>query len=92
MLTVRAACAALTPAHANGQLVDHHSPAVNVPINAKRLRSTLPDIVERVRKNTRFVVHGLRSFAVMRELKVTTVITTDSVRQCRLARHRHAPR
>jgi antitoxin (DNA-binding transcriptional repressor) of toxin-antitoxin stability system len=29
---------------------------VNVPINAKRLRSTLPDVVERVRKGTRFTV------------------------------------
>jgi len=27
---------------------------MNVPINAKRLRSTLPDVVERVRKGTRF--------------------------------------
>lgn len=26
------------------------------PINAKRLRSTLPDVVERVRKGTRFTV------------------------------------
>ena len=29
---------------------------MNVPINAKRLRSTLPDVVERVRKGTRFTV------------------------------------
>jgi antitoxin (DNA-binding transcriptional repressor) of toxin-antitoxin stability system len=29
---------------------------MNVPINAKRLRATLPDIVERVRKGTRFTV------------------------------------
>jgi prevent-host-death family protein len=29
---------------------------VNVPINAKRLRATLPDVVERVRKGTRFTV------------------------------------
>ena len=27
-----------------------------VPINAKRLRSTLPEVVERVRKGTRFTV------------------------------------
>jgi antitoxin (DNA-binding transcriptional repressor) of toxin-antitoxin stability system len=29
---------------------------MNVPINAKRLRATLPDIVERVRKGARFTV------------------------------------
>jgi antitoxin (DNA-binding transcriptional repressor) of toxin-antitoxin stability system len=29
---------------------------VNVSINAKRLRATLPDVVERVRKGTRFTV------------------------------------
>lgn len=29
---------------------------MNVPINAKRLRATLPEIVERVRKGTRFTV------------------------------------
>jgi antitoxin (DNA-binding transcriptional repressor) of toxin-antitoxin stability system len=29
---------------------------MNVPINAKRLRATLPTIVERVRKGTRFTV------------------------------------
>ena len=29
---------------------------MNVPINAKRLRATLPDVVERVRKGTRFTV------------------------------------
>ena len=29
---------------------------MNVPINAKRLRSTLPDVVECVRKGTRFTV------------------------------------
>jgi prevent-host-death family protein len=29
---------------------------VNVPINAKRLRASLPDVVERVRKGTRFTV------------------------------------
>ena len=29
---------------------------MNVPINAKRLRRTLPDVVERVRKGTRFTV------------------------------------
>jgi len=29
---------------------------MNVPINAKRLPSTLPDVVERVRKGTRFTV------------------------------------
>jgi antitoxin (DNA-binding transcriptional repressor) of toxin-antitoxin stability system len=29
---------------------------MNVPINAKRLRATLPNIVERVRKGTRFTV------------------------------------
>jgi len=29
---------------------------MNVSINAKRLRSTLPDVVERVRKGTRFTV------------------------------------
>jgi len=28
----------------------------NVSINAKRLRATLPDVVERVRKGTRFTV------------------------------------
>jgi antitoxin (DNA-binding transcriptional repressor) of toxin-antitoxin stability system len=28
----------------------------NVPINAKRLRATLPDVVARVRKGTRFTV------------------------------------
>jgi prevent-host-death family protein len=30
--------------------------AVNVPINAKQLRGSLPDVVERVRKGTRFTV------------------------------------
>ena len=29
---------------------------MNVPINAKRLRGSLPDVVERVRKGTRFTV------------------------------------
>jgi antitoxin (DNA-binding transcriptional repressor) of toxin-antitoxin stability system len=29
---------------------------MNVPINAKRLRATLPQVVERVRKGTRFTV------------------------------------
>lgn len=29
---------------------------MNVPINAKRLRATLPDVVERVRKGARFTV------------------------------------
>ena len=29
---------------------------MNVPINAKRLRATLPDVVERVRKGMRFTV------------------------------------
>ena len=29
---------------------------MNVHINAKRLRATLPDVVERVRKGTRFTV------------------------------------
>jgi prevent-host-death family protein len=29
---------------------------MNVPINAKRLRATLPDVVERVRRGTRFTV------------------------------------
>jgi antitoxin (DNA-binding transcriptional repressor) of toxin-antitoxin stability system len=29
---------------------------MNVSINAKHLRSTLPDVVERVRKGTRFTV------------------------------------
>jgi prevent-host-death family protein len=29
---------------------------MNVPINAKQLRTTLPDVVERVRKGTRFTV------------------------------------
>jgi antitoxin (DNA-binding transcriptional repressor) of toxin-antitoxin stability system len=29
---------------------------MNVPINAKRLRATLPDVVERVRNGTRFTV------------------------------------
>jgi prevent-host-death family protein len=29
---------------------------MNVPINAKRLRATLPDVVERVRKGTRITV------------------------------------
>ena len=29
---------------------------MNVPINATRLRATLPDVVERVRKGTRFTV------------------------------------
>jgi antitoxin (DNA-binding transcriptional repressor) of toxin-antitoxin stability system len=28
----------------------------NVPINAKRLRATLPDVVERVRRGARFTV------------------------------------
>jgi antitoxin (DNA-binding transcriptional repressor) of toxin-antitoxin stability system len=29
---------------------------MNISINAKRLRTTLPDVVERVRKGTRFTV------------------------------------
>lgn len=29
---------------------------MNVPINAKRLRASLPDVVERVRKGARFTV------------------------------------
>jgi antitoxin (DNA-binding transcriptional repressor) of toxin-antitoxin stability system len=29
---------------------------MNVPINAKRLRASLPNVVERVRKGTRFTV------------------------------------
>jgi antitoxin (DNA-binding transcriptional repressor) of toxin-antitoxin stability system len=29
---------------------------MNVPINAKRLRGSLPDVVERVRRGTRFTV------------------------------------
>lgn len=29
---------------------------MNVPINAKRLRATLPDVVKRVRKGARFTV------------------------------------
>ena len=29
---------------------------MNIPINAKRLRASLPDVVERVRKGTRFTV------------------------------------
>jgi len=29
---------------------------MNVSINAKRLRASLPDVVERVRKGTRFTV------------------------------------
>ena len=29
---------------------------MNVPINAKQLRATLPNVVERVRKGTRFTV------------------------------------
>ena len=29
---------------------------MNVPINAKRLRASLPQVVERVRKGTRFTV------------------------------------
>jgi antitoxin (DNA-binding transcriptional repressor) of toxin-antitoxin stability system len=29
---------------------------MNVPINAKRLRASLPDVVKRVRKGTRFTV------------------------------------
>jgi antitoxin (DNA-binding transcriptional repressor) of toxin-antitoxin stability system len=29
---------------------------MNIPINAKRLRTTLPDVVERVRRGTRFTV------------------------------------
>ncbi len=29
---------------------------MNIPINAKQLRATLPDVVERVRKGARFTV------------------------------------
>ena len=29
---------------------------MNIPINAKRLRASLPEVVERVRKGTRFTV------------------------------------
>ena len=29
---------------------------MNVPINAKRLRASLPDVVQRVRRGTRFTV------------------------------------
>jgi prevent-host-death family protein len=29
---------------------------MNIPINAKRLRGSLPDVVKRVRKGTRFTV------------------------------------
>jgi antitoxin (DNA-binding transcriptional repressor) of toxin-antitoxin stability system len=29
---------------------------MNIPINAKRLRASLPDVVERVRKGARFTV------------------------------------
>jgi antitoxin (DNA-binding transcriptional repressor) of toxin-antitoxin stability system len=29
---------------------------MNIPINAKRLRATLPEVVERVRRGTRFTV------------------------------------
>ena len=29
---------------------------MNIPINAKKLRGSLPDVVERVRKGTRFTV------------------------------------
>ena len=29
---------------------------MNIPINAKRLRATLPDVVERVRRGARFTV------------------------------------
>ena len=32
------------------------SATMNVSINAKRLRASLPDVVERVRKGTRFTV------------------------------------
>jgi antitoxin (DNA-binding transcriptional repressor) of toxin-antitoxin stability system len=36
--------------------VNHDGGVMNIPINAKRLRATLPDVVERVRKGTRFTV------------------------------------
>jgi prevent-host-death family protein len=52
---------------------------MNVPINAKRLWSTLPDVVERVRKGTRFTVisRSRPAFQIVPVDDQTTVITTD---------------
>jgi len=61
---------------------------MNVPINAKRLRATLSEVVERVRKGTRrsllfqyrdkdLSLRDCTSFAILREVRLTTVITTN---------------
>jgi predicted nucleic acid-binding protein len=56
---------------------------------AKRLRASLPDVVERVRKGTRFTLFfqyrdknfsftDCASFIVMRETRLTHALTTDT--------------
>ena len=54
---------------------------MNVPINAKRLRATLPEVVERVRKGTRFTViyRSRPAFQIvpMNETEHASVALTD---------------
>jgi antitoxin (DNA-binding transcriptional repressor) of toxin-antitoxin stability system len=57
---------------------------MNIPINAKRLRATLPDVVERVRKGARFTViyRSRPAFQIVPvddqgHASIALVITTD---------------
>lgn len=47
---------------------------MNVPINAKRLRASLPEVVERVRKGTRFTV-------IYRSRPAFQIVPVDDVHQ-----------
>lgn len=51
---------------------------MNVPINAKRLRATLPDVVARVRKGARFTV-------IYRSRPAFQIVPVDDSGQARAA-------
>ena len=51
---------------------------MNVPINAKRLRASLPDIIERVRKGARFTV-------LYRSRPVFQIVPMDDANQAVIA-------
>lgn len=51
---------------------------MNVPINAKRLRASLPDVVERVRQGTRFTV-------IYRSRPAFQIVPVNETEQARVA-------
>ena len=56
---------------------------MNVPIDAKRLRATLPDVVERVRKGARFtVIYRSGPCSEERTSRGSSLIRETSIRYC----------